>query len=97
MVQHKKLESLLQERAFEAPDSRLENRILAAAAMVSKRRNAGFTSLWGALYEFILPKPAYVLAATLLLGVLVGWQNNTDITNADSASSTFIYDEGSML
>jgi hypothetical protein len=74
-----RLESMLRSRRAEAQSPELAERIILKARGLTQRQN---TSLWQLLRdlcaEFHLPKPAYVLAAALALGIVVGFNTPWD-------------------
>lgn len=80
------------------PSSNLAKRIIAQAqveTVLNTRETESFFKQM--MRNFILPKPAYALACSMLLGVFLGWQN-TDISDeltqmssvGDDISSIFI-------
>jgi hypothetical protein len=95
-----RLETMLRSRHQEAPDPGLAERIIVRARTIPQRQNV---SLWRFLrdlcVEFHLPKPAYVLAGALALGMVVGLSTAPDepIAQSGNAASTqgfFAADEG---
>jgi hypothetical protein len=69
-----KLDSLLRARRVEPPSADLSQRIILEARTLPQARPI---SLWESMRqvfaEFHLPKPGYVLASALLLGVVIGF------------------------
>lgn len=61
-------------RDIPAPSADFAGRIIMAAARTRQQRPV---SLWGyisdSFAEFMLPKPAYVLASMMVLGLVFGW------------------------
>jgi hypothetical protein len=74
-----RLESMLRSRRHEAASPGLAGRIILTARGTTQRQNV---SLWQLLRdlcaEFHLPKPAYVLAGALALGIVVGFNTPWD-------------------
>ena len=86
--QDEKLDALLRSRHAEAASPDLADRIILRAQRLPQVQD---TSLWNAVRqifdEFHLPKPGYVLATTLLVGVILGFNTAPDDgQNGDSAS-----------
>ena len=83
-----RLESMLRSRRAEAQNPELAERIILKARGITQRQN---TSLWQLLRdlcaEFHLPKPAYVLAGALALGVVVGFNTPWDSSGAQDANA----------
>lgn len=83
-----KLERLLRSRRIEPANLDLTQRIVQSAAQRPQNRSVPFWPWLRDLFgEFHLPKPAYVLAGALLLGMMIGF--NTPETNpaADDGSA----------
>src|SRR3712207_4574093 len=75
-----KLEHLLRSRRIEPASGDLARRIMLAAQDRPQRGNAPFWGWMQDLFrEFHLPKPGYVLAGALLLGMVIGF-NTPDET-----------------
>lgn len=94
-----KLDNLLRSRRVEPPSPDLAQRILFKARRLPQTRNV---SLWQWMRqicaEFHLPKPAYVLASALILGMVIGFSLPPDPDsraqdNAASVASFFSPDE----
>ncbi|HEY7557767.1 MAG TPA: hypothetical protein VIH18_23445 [Candidatus Binatia bacterium] len=83
-----KLESMLRSRRAQAQSPELAERIMLKARGIPQRQN---TSLWQLLRdlcaEFHLPKPAYVLAGALALGVAVGFNTPPDSPGAQDVNA----------
>lgn len=82
-----KLDLLMQKRAMVPPSSGLAQRIILRAQQVPQRKTV---SLWQSIRdicaEFHLPKPAYVLAGALAIGLLIGFSAPQNIeTSANDA------------
>jgi hypothetical protein len=95
-----KLETMLRSRPIEAASPDLAARIILKAQGLQQVRNV---PLWQWLRqsfaEFHLPKPGYVLASALVLGMVLGFSTTPEDsaineTNAQSASSLLSGDEG---
>ena len=94
-----KLESMLRSRREEPARPDLADRIILRAREIPRRQDI---SLWRFLrdlcVEFHLPKPAYVLAAALALGMVMGLSTPSDEPsersgNAASTQGFFTADE----
>jgi hypothetical protein len=96
-----KLEEMLKSRRFEPARPDLASRIIFKASGMPQNRPL---SLWQGLRQLFtdfLPKPAYVLASVLILGLVIGFSTATDTTPADDANPIniqgFLYpDEGPL-
>lgn len=99
-----KLNQLLNTATVVAPNTDLAERIIHAAKISSSLETSSEKDLVQEsfmqqfLQSFILPKPAYALACSLLLGVLIGWQSsdsNTDsvVVAADTEFSSIFLAE----
>jgi len=95
-----KLDSMLRSRRSQAASPDLAARIILKTQGRQQVRNV---PLWQWLRqsfaEFHLPKPGYVLASALILGMVVGFSTTPEDsavneTNAQSASSFLSGDEG---
>ncbi len=84
-----KLDSLLHNRRREAASSDLAARIILKAQALPQVQNI---SLWQSLRqlfaEFHLPKPGYVLASALVLGVVLGFNTGPDSSAIQEANYT---------
>ena len=85
-----KLESLLGSRRSQAVSSDLAARIALKAQTIPQVQNI---SLWQSVRqlfaEFHLPKPGYVLASALVLGMVLGFNTSPDnSTNQDANYTT---------
>jgi hypothetical protein len=95
--QDEKLDALLRDRRVEAPSPDLAQRIILKAQNLPQNQPLPLRQWIGQLFaEFHLPKPAYVVASTLVLGIVVGF-STPDITAPNDAESTgvqsFLYAE----
>lgn len=97
--QDERLESLLRRRHAESPSSNLAERIILRARSLPQQQNV---ALWPALRqmfaEYHLPKPGYVLAGALILGIVLGFSTAPDNgsqsdTGAIAAQSLIAGDE----
>ena len=74
-----RLESLLRQRRSESASADLAERIIMRARHLPQRQNV---ALWPALRlmfaELHLPKPGYVLASALILGIVLGFSTAPD-------------------
>ena len=88
--QDDKLARLLRSRRTEAASPDLAARIILQAQSLPQVQNI---SLWQAVRqlfaEFHLPKPGYVFAGALVLGMVVGFSTAPDnVQSSDASSST---------
>lgn len=75
------LENVMQERYIPAPSSNLAERIIEASLMHQKQGRSGVDLWWRTFWDaFMLPKPAYVMAAIFVLGLFMGLY--TDVASA---------------
>jgi len=74
-----KLDNLLRSRRLEPPGANLAQRIILEARNLPQAPNS---SLWESMRqvfaEFHLPKPGYVLASALVLGMVIGFSTPED-------------------
>jgi len=89
--QDEKLESMLRSRRTETVTPDLAGRIILQAQSLPQLQNV---SLWQAVRqlfaEFHLPKPGYVLASALVLGIVLGFSTapeNGQLSDASSATA----------
>jgi hypothetical protein len=83
------LENILSRRAVEPPATNLSSRIVEA----TKPREAGSFSggIWNDIMTmFVLPKPAYVLSACLIIGLFIGALPEQDHVTATQDLFSFI-------
>ena len=74
MVTQRQFERYLQERRFEPARPGLAERIIAATG---ERKFVGYSATgiiayFAGVIESLLPKPAYILAIVLIIGILIG-------------------------
>lgn len=80
---NEKLEQLLRSRGLEAAGPDLAERIIAKARTLPQRKNIPFwQSIKDLCAEFHLPQPAYVVAAALIVGIVLGFSAPEDTTTA---------------
>jgi hypothetical protein len=95
-----KLDSMLRSRRSQAASADLAERIILKAQGVEQVRNVPLWQWLGQSFaEFHLPKPGYVLASALVLGMVLGFsttaqESSVNETNAQSAASFLTGDEG---
>jgi hypothetical protein len=86
--QDEKLEMMLRSRRTETASPDLAARIILQAQSLPQVQNI---SLWQAVRqlfaEFHLPKPGYVLASALVLGMMLGFSTATENTQIGDPSS----------
>jgi hypothetical protein len=97
-----KLEAMLQSRQFEPAGPDLAERIVRKAQQISQTQAISLTQWVKRLFaEFHLPRPAYVIASTLIFGFVVGFTVPQHKTIADDADSipvqSFLYVDEDML
>lgn len=91
-----RLEEMLRSRRLEPPSSDLAERIILKAQAIPQNQALPLGQSIRRLFaEFHLPKPAYVLAGTLLIGLFLGFNNPFDTAPADGinppAAQSFLY------
>jgi hypothetical protein len=96
-----KLEALLRSRPVEPASPDLAQRIIMKARQIPRNQRVTLGQwLTGLFGEFHLPKPAYVLAGTLLLGFIIGL-NTPEQTAVDDAAvvnvQEFLYADEALL
>jgi hypothetical protein len=98
--QDEKLESMLQSRRFEPAAPDLADRIVLKARQIPQIQNITLLQWMRRLCaEFHLPKPGYVLACALILGLVVGFNEPLSTSPAEDPDTaqvqSFLYaDEG---
>lgn len=86
-IDDKKLEEMLRSRPVEPAGPGLAERIVLKARAIPQNQALPLgQSLRRLFAEFHLPRPAYVLAGTLLLGFLLGFNDPLDKPPADNAA-----------
>jgi hypothetical protein len=98
----KKLDSMLHSRRSQAASPDLAARIIHKAQTVPQiQRFLLWQSLRQLFIELHLPKPGYVLASALVLGMFLGFSTapqSFSTTNSDSANAqSFIADDEGLL
>ena len=97
-----KLEAMLQSRRFEPAGPDLAGRIISKARQTPQTQTVSL-SQWvrGLFAEFHLPRPAYVLASTLIFGFVVGFTVPQYTTTADDRDAlrvqSFLYVDEDVL
>jgi hypothetical protein len=80
----KKLDNLLRSRRIEPASPDLAQRIILRARTLPQNTTLPFWQWVSKLFaEFHLPKPAYVLAGALILGMVIGFNAPQDTQDAD--------------
>jgi hypothetical protein len=100
--QDQKLEAMLRSRRIESASPDLAQRIILKAEAISQVQTSTLVQwIQGLFAEFHLPKPAYVLTATLVLGFVVGLNSPlNDRSDADTISVNaegFLYADETIL
>jgi hypothetical protein len=97
-----KLEVMLRSRQIEPVSPDLVERIVRKAQHIPQNQTVPLTQ-WvrGLFTEFHLPRPAYVLVSTLILGFVVGFTIPQSTKTADDADSmpvqSFLYADEDLL
>ena len=97
-----KLEAMLQARRFEPASPDLAKRIVRQAQQIPQNQTVSLTQ-WvrGLFAEFRLPRPAYVLVSTLIVGFVVGFTVPQYTTTAEDTDlipvQSFLYSDEDML
>ena len=90
MNRDEKLDHLLRSRRFESASADLAQRIIMKARTLPQAPNIPLWDSRRQLFaEFHLPKPGYVLASALMLGVVIGFstpQDRSPLAEESSAS-----------
>jgi hypothetical protein len=97
-----KLEAMLQSRRVEPASPDLAERIISKARHLPQQQTISLTQWMKGLFaEFHLPRPAYVMASTLIFGFVVGFTIPQYPTTADDADSlpvqSFLYADEDLL
>jgi hypothetical protein len=97
-----RLDAMLKSRRFQPASPDLAERIILKAQAIPQNQTI---SLWQWLRQLFaeshLPKPVYVLASALILGLVIGFSTASDTTSTDDISPIniqgFLYaDEGPL-
>ena len=96
------LEQMLRARRVAPPSADLAERIILKAQAIPQIQALSLGQSLRQLFgEFHLPKPAYVLAGTLIIGFLLGFSNPFDKVPIDrggsSSAQAFLYVEEDTL
>jgi hypothetical protein len=97
-----KLDNLLRSRRVEPPSTDLAQRIVLKAQQVPQNKTL---PLWQSVRElfseFHLPKPAYVLASALVLGMVIGFsvpeETNLGADDGGSSIQSFLSADEALL
>jgi hypothetical protein len=90
-TQDKKLEAMLQSRVVEPPGTDLAERIIFKAQELPQTQPITLTEWIKRLFgEFHLPQPAYVLACTLMLGLVVGFTAPVETPTPERADAAYV-------
>jgi hypothetical protein len=96
-----KLEAMLRSRRLEPAGADLAERVILKAETVPQIPTLPLSEWMGRLFaEFHLPRPAYVLACTLILGLIVGFNTSPDPPADDGDAvhvQSFLYPEEAVL
>lgn len=97
-----KLATMLQARRFESASPDLAERIIRRARQIPQNQTISLTQWVGKLFaEFRLPRPAYVLVSTLMVGFIVGFTVPQYTTTADETDlipvQSFLYSDEDVL
>jgi hypothetical protein len=100
--QDEKLEAMLKSRRSQTASSDLAERIILKAQHIPQRRTFPFMPWLKQLFaELHLPRPAYVLAGTLILGFVLGFNAPLHVTTADDIDAdqvqSFLYADEDVL
>ena len=95
-MRDEKLEEMLRARRVAPPSADLVDRIILKAQATPQSQALPLGQSIRRLFaEFHLPKPAYVLAATLVLGFFLGFNNPFDTAPSEGitspAAQSFLY------
>lgn len=96
-----KLEALLRSRRIDPASPDLAERIVLQARQIPQNQTIPLTQWMMRLFnEFHLPRPMYVFACTLILGIVVGFTSplNTPTDEVDAVHvQSFLYADEDML
>ncbi len=97
-----KLEAMLKARYVEPPSSDLAQRIILRSQGIPQQATVSPWQWLQELFaEFHLPKPAYIVAATLILGFIIGFSSpigtNTTSDTDTAQTETFLYANEGVL
>jgi hypothetical protein len=98
--QDERLDTMLRSRRLEKANPDLAQRIILRARQTPRNQPSSLAQWLRELFaEYHLPKPAYVLAATLLMGVIVGLNIPNDAVDDPTAVSVqeFLYADEVVL
>ncbi|HET8564291.1 MAG TPA: hypothetical protein VFM35_10505 [Candidatus Binatia bacterium] len=90
-TQEKKLDTMLQSRRVEPASANLAEQIILKAQETVQVPTMTLAQWVKRLFgEFHLPQPAYVLAFTLVLGVVIGFSVPSDTTTPDDGDVVYV-------
>ncbi|HEY2987826.1 MAG TPA: hypothetical protein VGL11_08870 [Candidatus Binatia bacterium] len=94
-----KLDAMLRSRRMEPAGPDLAQRIILKARDMPQSQTLPLTQWMKGLFaEFHLPKPAYVLAGTLMIGLVLGFNAPVDTTPDDlDSAQNFLYADEDVL
>ena len=100
--QDEKLDAMLRARRVEPPSPDLAQRIILKARILPQDQTMPLWQWIRQLFaEFHLPRPVYVLACTLILGFVVGFNVPLNTTTSDDLDSDqvqgFLYADEAIL
>lgn len=101
-IHDEKLEAMLKSRRLEAASADLADRIILRAQSIPQNQTITLAQWVKQVFaEFHLPRPAYVLACTLVFGLVAGLYLPLDTPPADDADpvhvQSFLYADEGML
>ena len=100
LEEYRTLENILHTRSVTPPHPSLAERIIANAKQRRRELPVKLSSWVSGLFnDFMIPRPAYALAAMLVLGISIGVSTQTMTTTPDETSLTSAYtdDDGATL
>lgn len=99
--QDEKLDAMLRSRVIESASPDFAQRIILKAEAMPQVETSTLVQWIQRLFaEFHLPKPAYVLAGTLVLGFVVGFNSPLNRSDNDTTSANaegFLYADETIL
>jgi hypothetical protein len=103
-IHDEKLDTLLRARRIETARPDLAERIILRARGIRQNQTTSWIGGLKQLFaEFHLARPGYVLACTLILGLLVGFSTASDVLNVSAGNSetipihSFLYADEDVL
>jgi hypothetical protein len=90
-IHDEKLDAMLKSRRLESASPGLADQIILKAQRIPQNQTMTLAEWLRQVFaEFHLPRPAYVLACTLVFGLVVGFYTPLDTTPADDADPVYI-------